>query len=187
MTRGLVALIVGALIVGGGLEPASGSGPDLVVVATGADAAGEPMTLSCGMAFAAVPSNRFTGGCQISVGRDHVLLGGMDVDGVPLLTVVLNGGLTVHGVAQAGSGRFRQAATDGIAGFPMLIEIDPLSRAWVIRGDVPDGPAPDDQPRDPERRRDQPRDACVGGPAWPRARYRRGGADATKAESAVSR
>jgi hypothetical protein len=139
MTRGLVALIVGALIVGGGLEPASGSGPDLVVVAAGADAAGEPMTLSCGMAFAAVPSNRFTGGCQISVGRDHVLLGGMDVDGVPLLTVVLNGALTVHGVAQAGSGRFRQAATDGIAGFPMLIEIDPLSRAWVIRGDVPDG------------------------------------------------
>jgi hypothetical protein len=141
MKRGLLALLVVALTVGGGLEATAGPGhSDLVVMATGADADGEAMTLSCDLALAAVPSNRFTGGCQISVGPDHLLIGGMDVDGAPLLTVVLNGALTVHGVAQTGSGRFRQAASDGIAGFPMLIEIDPLSRAWAIRGDSPGGP-----------------------------------------------
>ena len=81
-----------ALTVGGGLEAAAGGrAADLVVMATRADAGGEPMTLACELDFAAVPSNRFTGACQISVGPDHVLLGGMDVDGVPILTVVLNG------------------------------------------------------------------------------------------------
>jgi hypothetical protein len=143
MKRGVLVLLVVALTVGGGLEATAGPGhPDLVVMATGADTGGEPMTLSCELAFAAVPSNRFTGGCQISVGRDHVALGGMDVDGVPVVTVVLNGELTVSGVAQSGSGRFRRLASDGIAGFPMLLEIDPLSRAWVIRGDAPDGASP---------------------------------------------
>ena len=137
---------------------------DLVVMATGADAGGEPMTLACELDFAAVPSNRFTGACQISVGPDHVLLGGMDVDGVPILTVVLNGEVTVHGVAQAASGRFRQLESDGSAGFPMLIEIDPLSRAWAIRGDTPGGLTPDDQPRPLERGRDRPGDAHVIGP-----------------------
>ena len=141
MKRGFLALAVAALTVGGGLEAAAGGrAADLVVMATGADAGGEPMTLACELDFAAVPSNRFTGACQISVGPDHVLLGGMDVDGVPILTVVLNGEVTVHGVAQAASGRFRQLESDGSAGFPMLIEIDPLSRAWAIRGDTPGGP-----------------------------------------------
>jgi hypothetical protein len=141
MKREILAVLVAALTVGGGLDAAAGRGhSDLVVMTSGADAGGEPMTLSCELAFAAVPSNRFTGGCQISVGPDHLLLGGMEVDGVSLLTVVLNGELTVHGVAQVGSGRFRQLAKDGIAGFPMMIEIDPLSRAWAIRGDAPDSP-----------------------------------------------
>jgi hypothetical protein len=141
MKRGLLALLAVALTLGGGIEATDGRGrSDLVVMATGADAGGEPMTLSCDLAFAAVPSNRFTGGCQITVGPDHVSLGGMDVDGVPLLTVVLNGEVTVQGLAQAGSGRFRQVVSDGQSGFPMLLEIDPLSRAWVIRGDAPDGP-----------------------------------------------
>jgi hypothetical protein len=141
MKRGLLALLVVTLAVGGGLEATAGpSHSNLVVMATGADADGEPMTLACELDFAAVPSNRFTGACQISVGPDQVLLGGMDVDDVPILTVVLNGGVTVHGVAQAASGRFRQLASDGSAGFPMLIEIDPLSRAWAIRADTPGGP-----------------------------------------------
>ena len=138
MKRGFLALVVAALT-GGGLEAAAGGRADLVVMATGADAGGEPMTLACELDFAAVPSNRFTGACQISVGPDQVLLGGMDVDGVPVLTVVLNGEVTVHGVAQAASGRFRQLESDGSAGFPMLIEVDPLSRAWAIRGDTPGG------------------------------------------------
>jgi hypothetical protein len=141
MKREILAVLAVALTVGGGPQAVAGPGhSDLVVMASGADVGGEPMTLSCELAFAAVPSNRFTGECQISVGPDHVLLGGIEVDGVPLLTVVLNGELTVHGLAQVGSGRFRQLANNGIAGFPMIIEIDPLSRAWAIRGDAPDGP-----------------------------------------------
>jgi len=140
MRRALPVMVVLALTLGAWLEAAAGRGQsDLVVRATGADVGGEPMTLSCDLGFASLPSNLFVGECRITVGRDHVSLGGMEADGVLLLTVVLSGELTVHGVAQAGSGRFSQVVSDGTAGFPMWIEIDPLSRAWVIRGDAPDG------------------------------------------------
>jgi hypothetical protein len=140
MKRLFLAALVMALALGEALETTADAGrSDLAVMVTGVDAGGEPMALSCELALAAVPSNLFVGECQITVGQDHVSLGGMDVDGVALLTVVLNGDLTVHGVAQSGSGRFRQPVTEGIAGFPMWIEIDPLSRAWVIRGDAPGG------------------------------------------------
>ena len=140
MKRAVLAILVVALTLGERLEATAGRGhSDLVVRATGADIGGESMTLSCDLGFVALPSNLFMGECRITVGHDHVLLGGMEVDGALLLTVVLNGELTVHGVAHAGSGRFHQVVSDGTAGFPMWIEIDPLSRAWVIRRDAPDG------------------------------------------------
>ena len=140
MKRALLVILVVALTFGARLEATAGRGQaDLVVRATGADAGGEPMSLSCDLGFASLPSNLFVGECRVTVGQDHVSLGGMEADGVLLLTVVLTGELTVHGVAQAGSGRFSQVVSDGTSGFPMWIEIDPLSRAWVIRGDAPDG------------------------------------------------
>ena len=76
----------------------------------------------------------------------------MNIDGVPIAAVVLNGEVTVQAVAQAASGRFRELAERRERRF---FDADRDRSAVARLGDpslFPRRPAPDDQPRPLGRR-----------------------------------
>ena len=127
----------------GGLQaaplPAQDRPADLTVAATGAAAAGEPMAMACALTLATVPSNTYVGRCRITVGGDALTLTGLPAEARRLVTVVLTGAVSLRGVAEEGTGRFAALVAHGAAGFPLDVQIDPLGRAWTIRGALPGG------------------------------------------------
>lgn len=112
---------------------------DLRINATGTALNGDLMRIACDLDFHSVPSNTFEGACRITVGADELTFVGLDGDRQRLPTVVLNGRVTIRGIAEVGHGRFKPLADHGLAGLPLSVEIDPLGRAWLIRGDTPGG------------------------------------------------
>jgi hypothetical protein len=97
------------------------------------------MTVACALTLAAVPSNQYVGRCRLILGGDALTVGGLPVDPARLVTVVLNGAVTLRGVAEEGTGQFGPLVQHGSAGFPLQVHLDPLGRAWVIRSDLPGG------------------------------------------------
>lgn len=112
----------------------SGQANHLVLDGRGTTGRGEKMALACGLDFATIPSNTFTGECRLTVGGDQMTLTGLGEDGAPVLTVVLNGQITVRGSAHGASGRFQELTSASAAGFPVYVEMDPLARSWAVRG-----------------------------------------------------
>lgn len=134
---GVVWLLLAAW---GGPTWGQGRPADLLVTGAGTSAAGQAMTVACALTLAAVPSNQYLGRCRITLGGDVLTLGGLPGgDAAKLLTVVLNGAVTLRGVAEEGTGQFGRLVQHGSAGFPLQVLLDPLGRAWVIRSDIPGG------------------------------------------------
>ena len=131
----VLVVVTGSMVSGEGRPRRA----DLTLTATGADRSGDPMAVACDLLFASVPSNLFRGQCRATVGPDHVMIGGSAMDAQKLLSVVLNGRLTVRGVAEEGSGRFAPSVEAMAQGFPLHLHIDPLAREWAIRADLPEG------------------------------------------------
>ena len=136
--RRLVTGLLGILVLAIG-SAAEDRPADLAISASGAAAHGEPMALACTLTLAVVPSNTYLGRCQLTVGSDHVTLTGLPAEGQRLVTVVLTGAVGLRGVAEAGTGRFAPFVSHGAAGFPVDVQIDPLGRAWALRGALPGG------------------------------------------------
>lgn len=136
-----IALLMGGLTVLGGVSaaPSEERPADLAIAATGAAAQGEPMALACALTLATVPSNTYLGRCQLTVGPDQVTLAGLPAEGQRLVSVVLTGAVGLRGMAEAGTGRFAALVSHGAAGFPVDLQVDPLGRAWALRGALPGG------------------------------------------------
>jgi len=130
--------VVAAMAVATGGTAAAGPG-DMTVELVGTEAAGEAVSATCELRPVSPPSNTFTGDCDVTVGSERLSISGLDASGQPLLSVVLNGRITIRGVAEAGSGRFQQLVSDGLGGFPVYLHIDPFGRAWGLERDVPAG------------------------------------------------
>src|SRR3989304_2749048 len=139
MARGpkLVAGPGGAALglMGGAAGP--GEAAELAVPARGTGVGSELMTLECGLTGVQAPSNYFAGQCRLTVGADEVVVGGIPDGEARLLSVVLNGELTVRGIATQGTGRFQEVVGSGLKGFPVHLRIDPLGQVWGLRGEGP--------------------------------------------------
>ena len=116
--------------------------PDVSVTVSGAAAAGETVAIACNLALIAAPSNLYTGACDVAVGGDHVIVTGLTGSPERALTVVLNGQVTIRGSAVSGSRRFSDVVRDSAEGFPVRIQIDPLTRRFTIASDGPAGEVP---------------------------------------------
>ncbi len=141
MQRMVMMVVLGAiaLALGGAPGAGAGGGGDVSIAATGTASTGELMSLTCDLHLLVVPSNRFGGGCTVTVGNDQLAIVGLGADGQRAITAVLDGRVTLRGVADAGTGRFFLLAGDGLAGFPLHLRLDPLGRAWGIERNVPGG------------------------------------------------
>jgi hypothetical protein len=132
-----------ATLVGDGEAQRAESGVRLRV--SGQAIGGEAMELDCALAPVAVPSNLFAGHCRLGVGVDRLELRaerGDDVADVHArLTVVLMGHVIVRGFAAQATGRFAALEEHGARGFPVYLHVDPLTRDWTVRTDVPGGGA----------------------------------------------
>jgi hypothetical protein len=137
MRRLLIGLL-GLFLVAAG-SAAQDRPADLRLAGAGAAADGQAMALDCVLSFAIVPSNTFVGHCKVTLGPDQLTLGvGPPAVSRPV-TVVLNGALTVRGLAEAGTGPFAPLVPQSAAGFPVDLRVDPLGRAWLIRAELPGG------------------------------------------------
>jgi hypothetical protein len=112
---------------------------DMTVRMGGTDAEGAQMQANCHLPPYAPPSNTFVGECDLTIAGERLALSGMDVDGRPVLSAVLDGRITIRGVARSAGKRFLPLVTDGAAGFPVYLHIDPFGRAWALERDVPGG------------------------------------------------
>ena len=113
--------------------------PDMSVTVSGADLAGDAVAISCNLALVAVPSNLFTGVCDVAIGGEHMIVAGAAHGPDRALTVVLNGPITIRGSAGSGSARFGPVIRQSAAGFPVRIEIDPLTRRFTLASEAPGG------------------------------------------------
>ena len=113
--------------------------PDMSLTVTGADLVGEAMAISCNLALVALPSNLFTGVCDVAIGGEHMIVTGLAQGPERALTVVLNGQITIRGSAVSGSARFGAVIRQSAAGFPVRIEIDPLTRRFTLASEAPGG------------------------------------------------
>src|SRR5262245_28497476 len=112
---------------------------DVTLQIAGSDAKGHAMRGSCALRPLSPPSNTFLGRCELSVGAESLVIAGLDVDGQSVLSAVLDGRITIRGVPRSTSARFEQMASDGAAGFPIYLHIDPFGRAWALERDLPGG------------------------------------------------
>jgi hypothetical protein len=132
-----LALIILATIIA--VLPARAAPPgsqqaDLVVTGRGATSSAEPATLRCELKLVATPSNVFVGRCSVGVGPDQLVLGALAIDGAEQMTVVLDGHVIVRGGAVTATGRFEELLERSQSGFPVYVEVDPMSRSWAVRG-----------------------------------------------------
>jgi hypothetical protein len=115
---------------------------DVTIQVVGTDAKGGAMRGSCALRPLSPPSNTFLGQCELSLGAERIVIAGLDVDGQSVLSAVLDGRITIRGVPRStrpASERFGQMVTDGAAGFPIYLRIDPFGRAWALERDLPGG------------------------------------------------
>lgn len=141
MRRMAMMMVLGviALALGGAGGAGAESGGDVSIAATGTTSTGDLMTLTCDLHLLVVPSNSFGGGCNLTAGSDQLAIAGLGANGQRAITAVLDGRVTLRGIAEAGTGRFFVLVGDGLVGFPLHLRLDPLGRAWVIERDVPGG------------------------------------------------
>jgi hypothetical protein len=130
--RALGGVVIGVAMVAAGVARA-----DMTVQITGTEASGMRMQASCDLQPLSPPSNTFVGKCELIFGNERLVIAGLDVNGQPTLSAVLDGRITIRGLAQSTSARFRQMASEGAAGFPVYLHIDPFGRAWALERDVP--------------------------------------------------
>jgi hypothetical protein len=130
-----VTLIAPAL--DAGAKDARRPRPDLTVAVSGADVAGEAVAITCNLALIAAPSNLFAGACDVAVGGEHVIIGGLTESPEGALAVVLNGQVTIRGSAESGSRRFDPAIHGSAAGFPVRLRVDPLTRRFTLESETP--------------------------------------------------
>ena len=136
MMTHLARIIVATIIVTlpAGAAPPGSQQADLVVTGRGATSSAESATLRCDLNLVATPSNVFVGRCLVEVGSDQLVLGDLAIDGAERMTVVLDGQVIVRGGAVTATGRFEELLERSQSGFPVYVEVDPLSRSWAVRG-----------------------------------------------------
>src|SRR5262245_32709736 len=102
--RALGGIVIAVAMVVAGAPSAARA--DVTMRLIGADVNGERMQGSCELRTLSPPSNTFVGRCEVVVGGERLTLAGLDFNGQPALSAVLNGRITIRGVAGAASGRF---------------------------------------------------------------------------------
>jgi hypothetical protein len=130
-------LAIGLVILGAAIPGLARA--DFTVRIVGTEASGAGMQARCDLRPLSPPSNSFLGGCELTIGGERLAVSGLDVDGKPVLSAVLDGRITVRGLAATGSERFVKLVSDGAAGFPVYLHIDPFGRAWALEADLPGG------------------------------------------------
>jgi hypothetical protein len=136
LVRVLAAVATGAALSAGVQGSARA---DLTLEVAGSDLKGERMQGSCTLRPLSPPSNTFTGRCELTLGGEPLTVSGLDFNGEAALSAVLDGRLTIRGRAESAGKRFADLASDGKAGFPLYLHIDPFGRAWKLERDVPGG------------------------------------------------
>lgn len=135
-TLGAAVLIV---LLAAAMSDAQSRAADVKISVTGMESNGNSMTLDCDFNFVSVPSNVVSGVCRIDLGGDHLSIVSTATDRQRASTLLLDGRLTIRALADTGTRRFASAVFGGHTGFPIYVEIDPLRRDWLIRGDVTGG------------------------------------------------
>jgi hypothetical protein len=130
---------LGGFTIVAALAAAGAARADITVRIDGTDANGERMRGNCDLRPLSPPSNTFLGRCELAVGGERLAVAGLNVDGRPVLSAVLDGRITIRGLVESASGKLLPLVSDGAAGFPVFLRIDPFGRAWALERDVPGG------------------------------------------------